>query len=451
MPERMDDLIVVIPGILGSVLARDGREIWNHSLAAMRHGLPPGRLADALSLDGPGEVTATGLVRGLHVIPGFWGIDGYGGLLDHLERVFDVTRGNLVAFPYDWRLSCRVNACRLEAVVQRELLRWRETVPGAKAVFVCHSMGGLIARYYLEVLGGREIARGLVTIGTPHQGAAKAAAALSLGLAPALRSRLGRFGRFLDELRDVVATFSSAHELLPTYRCVDLGDGHMHRLIDTGLPDIPTEAVKHGAAFHQEIRDAVAANPPAPYGLWTFGGHRQPTTLSLRHDASGVTALSTWNGENPHGDGTVPRFACVPPEFADDGQVRFSGDRHAALATAKPLLHAVHAILTATPVRKYQATTEDVLSLTVPDLAITGDPLTLTVTTASDRLPLTVTAEHDETAARLTGPAMRNLGEGTYQTTVTFPSPGPWRLTVRPAVPTSVDPVTDVVVAVTPS
>ncbi|MEO3811294.1 alpha/beta fold hydrolase [Sphaerisporangium sp. B11E5] len=451
MAERMDDLVVVIPGILGSVLERDGREVWNHSLAAMRHVLPPGRLVDALRLDGPGEVTATRLIGGLHVVPGLWGIDGYGGLLDHLEKVFDVSRGNLVAFPYDWRLSCRVNACRLGDVVERELLRWRETVPDAKAVFVCHSMGGLIARYYLEVLGGREIARGLVTIGTPHQGAAKAAAALSLGLAPGIRSRLGRFGKVLDELRDVVATFASAHELLPTYRCVDRGDGRMYRLTDTGLPDLPTEAVKHGAAFHQEIRDAVADGTPAPYGLWTFGGHRQPTTLSIRHDAAGVAALSTWNGEDPHGDGTVPRFACVPPEFADDGQVRFSGDRHAALAGAKPLLHALHAILTATPVRKYQATVEDVLSLDVPELAPVGEPAEITVTTGSERLPLDVTAEHDETGAEVATPVMRNLGEGRYRTALVLPRPGPWRLTVKPAVPTTLQPVTDIIIAVATS
>ncbi|MFC6079563.1 esterase/lipase family protein [Sphaerisporangium aureirubrum] len=448
MSERFDDLIVVIPGIIGSVLERDGRPVWDLSLAAMRRVLPPGGLVEGLRLGGKGTVTAPRIIRGLHVIPGLWGIDGYGPLLDHLARVFDVSRGNLVEFPYDWRLSCQVNACRLEATVQRELLRWRETVPGAKVVFVCHSMGGLIARYYLEVLGGREIARGLVTIGTPHQGAAKAAAALSLGLAPGIRSRLGRFGAVLDELRDVVATFRSVHELLPTYRCVDRGNGDLRTLADAGLPDVPTESVRHGAAFHQDILDAVTANGPAPYGLWTFGGHGQPTTLSIRHDAAGLAALPTWNGENPRGDGTVPRFASVPPEFQDDGQVRFSGDRHAALAGARPLLHALHAILTATPVRKYQATVEDVLSLDIPELVPVGEPAEVAVTTGSDRLPLAVTAEHDETGAKVAAPTMRNHGGGRYHTTVTLPRPGPWRLTVKPAVPAGLEPVTEIMVAV---
>jgi triacylglycerol esterase/lipase EstA (alpha/beta hydrolase family) len=34
-------------------------------------------------------------------------------------------------------------------------------------VFVCHSMGGLLTRYYVDVLGGHEITRSVVTIHKP--------------------------------------------------------------------------------------------------------------------------------------------------------------------------------------------------------------------------------------------------------------------------------------------
>ena len=39
-----------------------------------------------------------------------------------------------------------------------------------KVDLVCHSAGGLVARYYLMHLGGASKVRHLVTLGTPHQG-----------------------------------------------------------------------------------------------------------------------------------------------------------------------------------------------------------------------------------------------------------------------------------------
>jgi len=39
---------------------------------------------------------------------------------------------------------------------------------------VGHSMGGLIARYYVQRLGGHERVHTLVTLGTPHEGTAMA-------------------------------------------------------------------------------------------------------------------------------------------------------------------------------------------------------------------------------------------------------------------------------------
>jgi len=39
-----------------------------------------------------------------------------------------------------------------------------------KVDLVCHSAGGLVARYYLMYLGGHKVVDTLVTMGTPHQG-----------------------------------------------------------------------------------------------------------------------------------------------------------------------------------------------------------------------------------------------------------------------------------------
>ena len=52
---------------------------------------------------------------------------------------------------------------------------------------VAHSMGGLVARYYIERMGGAEKVERLITIGTPHQG-----------------TRFGRFGIGLPGASDLV-------------------------------------------------------------------------------------------------------------------------------------------------------------------------------------------------------------------------------------------------------
>jgi triacylglycerol esterase/lipase EstA (alpha/beta hydrolase family) len=49
----------------------------------------------------------------------------------------------------------------------------------ARVVLICHSMGGLVARHYLEVLGGYKDAKALITFGTPHRGSIDALAYLA--------------------------------------------------------------------------------------------------------------------------------------------------------------------------------------------------------------------------------------------------------------------------------
>ncbi len=87
--EPFSDVVVVIPGIGGSVLARQGRELWApRPGAALRAVLSLGSSIKDLELDGDDPtaadlgdgITATRLVPDLHVVPGLgWKIEGYGG------------------------------------------------------------------------------------------------------------------------------------------------------------------------------------------------------------------------------------------------------------------------------------------------------------------------------------------------------------------------------------
>jgi len=121
--KKFGDLIVLLPGITGSVLARDGKDVWAVSpgaalqaLLTLGHSLQDLRLNgdDPTSADLGDGVTAPRLVSDVHLIPGFWKIDGYSGIFERLSGELTLERGkNWFDFPYDWRRDNRAAAHRL--------------------------------------------------------------------------------------------------------------------------------------------------------------------------------------------------------------------------------------------------------------------------------------------------------------------------------------------------
>ena len=137
------DMVVVLPGILGSTLARDGHLIWAPSagsalraIATFGASVKRLQLPDGIGDDHPGDgVEPAGLMPDLHILPGIWTpVKGYDRLLDRLRSLgyrepTPATPGNLLPFPYDWRLSCRYNARRLGEITEPALDRWRAQGP----------------------------------------------------------------------------------------------------------------------------------------------------------------------------------------------------------------------------------------------------------------------------------------------------------------------------------
>src|SRR5262249_25461848 len=115
-------------------------------------------------------VTASRLISDVHLVPGLWKIDGYSKIATALKDNFSLVPGqNYFEFAYDWRRDNRV-AARSLALRSRNWLRaWRERSgeSEAKLIIIGHSMGGLVARYFLECLDGWRDTRLLLTFGTP--------------------------------------------------------------------------------------------------------------------------------------------------------------------------------------------------------------------------------------------------------------------------------------------
>ncbi|MEU3250266.1 hypothetical protein [Streptomyces sp. NPDC006997] len=357
------DLVVFVPGLLGSRLVRDGRDVWDECGSALLSSPPSARALERAALPaGLGDelperrfrLTPDGLLMTPDSMPGLLSSMGYPDLRAALG---DLADGQYVPFAYDWRLSHRLVAAQLDERVQRELARWSERVDASypdrpddpKAVLVCHSTGGLVGRYYLECLGGRETARTLVTLGTPHKGMAQAVRLLT-GHAVGDDAALGGDARTLNEvLRDFALNLPSVAQLLPVYDDVVRVEGRSRPrgLADRRypVPGLPTALVEDARSFHQEFmaeREAhrrTDAGGRLPYQVYCVGSMAHPTARNVVLSADGRHLVTrTDDSLLGEGDGTVPRESAVADwALQDRTALLWTEHRHEELAGARAL------------------------------------------------------------------------------------------------------------------
>jgi pimeloyl-ACP methyl ester carboxylesterase len=385
------DLVVVLPGILGSTLRRDGRLVWAPSAgsalraittfgASLRRLELPAGIGDQHPCDG---VEPAALMPDLHVLPGIWTpIKGYDTLLARLRRLGyresgPGMPGNLLPVPYDWRLSCRYNAQRLGTIIEPALQRWRDQgrpYAGAQVVFVCHSMGGLIARWYIEQCGGTEITRKLITLGTPYRGAARALDQLVNGASPGLgplRVDLTRFARSMPSL----------HQLLPEYACLQ-HNGELARTTEVTLPELDTGMVTDAMRFHTDLRNAEAGRPASLEATHAIVGTTQPTATTARLAGGRVELDGTYQDQDLAGDATVPVVgACRADVPMDSNMLRRVPDKHGNLQRNAAALDEMEGILTAASII-IKAAKPVALRVDAPEFALAGQPITVQVTPA---------------------------------------------------------------------
>jgi hypothetical protein len=356
----MKDTIVILPGILGSVLQKDGKDLWAVSGQAIWQVLiKTGETLRALKLsqDDPeaeslGDgIRATSLIQDTHLIPGLWKIDGYTQTARLITDNFDVTPGdiyndpddraaNFYQFPYDWRRDNRANARILKKLIDKRLKCWREKSGAADAqvILMAHSMGGLVSRYYLEVLEGWRDARALFTFGTPYRGSLKAVNFLANGYKQ----------QFL-ELTEVMRSLTSIYQLLPIYEVVKIGESYKRIAEADGIPNIDRIKAQDALAFHREIEAAVEQHLKLEEYRQSFtvvpiAGVQQPTLQSAILENGKLTAsekLPAVLRNRPDlgdGDGTVPQVSAIPIERSGNFDNFFIAEQHGALQNQKQVL-----------------------------------------------------------------------------------------------------------------
>lgn len=200
--------VILIPGLMGSrLVADDATEIW------------PGSILDLLFSsyrDAALEINPETLnpnsdrLRAGTITGKFAGRDFYNSITETLESAGDFERAtpgrqppegrHYYIFTYDWRLDNVETARHLDRFIER--IRADHGDPDLKVDIIAHSMGGLIARYYMRYgtvdvttdndfpvnYHGEQRIRRIVLLGTPNLGSVEALKAFIVGRQIGLRT-----------------------------------------------------------------------------------------------------------------------------------------------------------------------------------------------------------------------------------------------------------------------
>jgi pimeloyl-ACP methyl ester carboxylesterase len=439
MAWKYPDVVVVVPGLIGSVLAKDGRPLWGTSPGALYRIFSGGALRQmALTAvddetDDLGDgIVATGLVDNVEILPGLWKQGGYSRLTAGLTEVGGLIPGeNLFAFPYDWRRSNRVSARKLAAVVPGWLDAWRRKSGNAQAkvVFVVHSMGGLVARHYVECLNGWTMTRTILSFGTPYKGSGNALGFLCNGFT----WKIGPVEAF--DGTDALRSFDSVYQLLPTYPFVKEPGQQHKRVFELDLPNLDPARAKAAHAFHDEIRLAQEAN--ARSDEYRMSGPRvrpvigteQPTVQSAAWDGRTLTMLMVPEGADLGGDGTVPRVSALPLELGFESAT-YVPNTHSALQSDDVSFGHMRSVLTEADVdpRTLRAAAGESFSLYLEDAYRAGRPVRIEATVSDHLQVIDGTVERvDEPAEPAWITLRRSPGDDRYRCEVSL-SPGIYRM-----------------------
>jgi pimeloyl-ACP methyl ester carboxylesterase len=287
------------------------------------------------------------------------GIDGMGGFVKKLDDYVDDRRyqANAFEFSYDWRRSLDENAIELGKFIQqvtRFIRMHRGNHNPVKFDIVAHSMGGLIARYFLQYgeqllpdddtlpianwAGSSQIER-VVIIGTPNAGSLFALESLVVGFPgnpvtpgydPIVLGTMPAIYQLLPRLRHKTFKRSDATENNSNFLDINfwiamswgLADPSKGDILIKLLPGIETPQKRRETALdHLDkcLKATIKAQQALDNGsqhpehlkMFLFVGDNVPTPL-LATAKKGDKKLTIL--KQGAGDGTVPRASVLMDE-----------------------------------------------------------------------------------------------------------------------------------------
>lgn len=314
--------IVIVPGILGSFLYKGiDEEVWPNIPLMLLPG--DDSYLDKLMLGSDGISGASDVYHG-DIMRSVLGQDYFEGLITELQNSGYVEGKDLFVFPYDWRLDIAVSS----NLLKNKINEIKEGSGMAKVDIVAHSMGGLVAKKYIEDYGQNSVDK-FIDIATPHLGAPKAAKILMYG--DNLDIRLVDL-TFVDtailnpfEIKKISQNMPAIYQLLPSREYLNTTDAIYSSYI-ADMDDVDHNGVSGSLNYDESaqllqnsgrngylmdtndaLHNQIDNFDPTEYGVRAYNiiGCRQPTIgkiYILNKETSGYEYRIKYIS----GDGTVP-------------------------------------------------------------------------------------------------------------------------------------------------
>jgi len=283
--------IVFVPGLMGSELWKGSELVWPNVRYLFTR-------PDIFRLPEFEPLEAREIVQEVVIVPNLIKLEQYKRLGDYLEEGFGYERGdNLIEFAYDWRQDIRLSAKQLAKTIDE----WNVTPP---ITIIAHSLGCLVSRYYVECVNGKDKVDRLILLGGPHAGVPDAITSLHTG------PDLLPFGLLGERLREILITFPSMYQILPTYACVNDQTGKFINLLEDEewLPEFQRPLLRIAREFRRELghKSSVPSISIFGYGIKTV------TKVSVNRDINGVWQSADLTVDES-GDNRIPECSGVLP------------------------------------------------------------------------------------------------------------------------------------------
>jgi len=324
-PSGKRPIVVLLPGIMGSNITVENKQKWINYFSFATGGLRELEY----TTDTDKRFEASSLIG-----------TAYHKLARNLQKNYDV-----VAFPFDWRVTIEYSADLLHSKL-KDLLKYKQPVK-----IIAHSMGGLVMREILinkiykntlDQLKEKEGFR-MVFLGTPFGGSFRIINVL-FGQDGIIK-KLGRLDLTNDtaELINIFKEFPGLLGLLPISEVNGKGFEskeswqEMVKYYSGEVKPIPSvDKLKGFAKYRTSILNSKVDFDRAVY----IAGIDKATPLGYKIEDGKLIFLST-----SEGDQSVTWATGIPKELIENGNVYYANATHGALANDEGLFKPISEIL----------------------------------------------------------------------------------------------------------
>lgn len=284
--------------------------------------------------------------------------DTYKSLVQSLNNKYK-SNYDVWFFSYDWRLDVKAAAGSLKTALQEY----------SEVILVCHSMGGIVASAYVQMLVDKDISTPavtkMITIGTPYTGSAKAIHVMETG--ELIEKKSGDGYELTRTLKALAPNYTSVYQLLPTkdystsYLYVGgISKSHTQaRSYLKGLSWASSGGVEKPLWVHVDMlynmlchNGTHIANNGSLLTTYKLYGTGKDTISRVNYNSSGTYGTPTYNNQ---GDGTV--LSASATNNSSTRTYKFNGVNHTDLVKNASVINTVIQIIDG--VTTYEANSEN--------------------------------------------------------------------------------------------